>query len=359
MLLAGGAVALVRDRLAVDAISTGWPLANREVAFVRAAAAGIALAAALRIGVPCGAGRRDRGVVTAALAVSAVMAFAAFYNLGRPQFWNHAENRPEFVHTNDLRVYQPFAKYFKELGYDGVYMASVLAYAEDRRGGSLDSMGMQEVRSLGDHRVRRVHEHQGRDPAGPCARVFRRALGRVQERHELLRGCAGARNTFPPSPTTARTPPRCGSSSRRLLMAHAPASEGLLTATGLVDALLLLLMAVALWRSFGLLADVAGDDGVRRQRPLHVRHQLERRDVAARLAGVPRVRRGGAQAPALDAAGIFLALAALIRFFPVVALMGVALPALWAFGERWVRETKRPAISEPGWASTAPPCASS
>ena len=35
-------------------------------------------------------------------------------------------------------------------------------------------------------------------------------------------------------------------------MAHAPASEGLLITTGLVDGLLLLLMAVALWRAFGL-----------------------------------------------------------------------------------------------------------
>src|SRR5579863_7054729 len=143
---------LVALGFVVDAISTGWPLVNREVAFVRATAAAIALLAAARAAIP---GRRwpaHRGIVTAALATSAVVAFLAFYNLGRPQFWNHQENRPEFVHTNDLRVYQPFAKYFKELGYDGVYLASVLAYAEDHRGGSLESLGMQEMRGHGDQR---------------------------------------------------------------------------------------------------------------------------------------------------------------------------------------------------------------
>src|SRR6185503_4219730 len=44
------------------------------------------------------------------------------------------------------------------------------------------------------------------------------------------------------------------------------------------------------------------------------------------------------------AAGIFLALAALIRAFPVVALLGVTLPALWSFGEQWRRNRKRPAF---------------
>ena len=214
MLLGGGAVALVAVGFAIDAISIGWPLVNREVAFVRAAAAGIALGG----GAPdrraaCGAGRRTAGSSPSALAVAAVMAFAAFYNLGRPQFWNHAENRPEFVHTNDLRVYQPFAKYFKELGYDGVYLASVLAYAEDRRGGSLDSMGMQELRGL------------GRPPAcGACASIKDDILevrtrfsdarwAEFKKDMNFFRMCRD-RNTFPPSPTTAPTPRPCGSSSR-------------------------------------------------------------------------------------------------------------------------------------------------
>ncbi len=340
VLLAGGAVALCAVGLAVDAISLGWPLANREVAFVRAAAAGIALAAALRIGVRVRRWPADRGVVSAALAVAAVMAFAAFYNLGRPQFWNHAENRPEFVHTNDLRVYQPFAKYFKELGYDGVYLASVLAYAEDRRGGSLDSIGMQEVRSLGDHRVRRVHE-------------LKDEIQEVRSRFSDARWAEFKKdmNFFEDvqGPEYLSTLTDHGANATpvwvffaRLLMAHAPASEGLLTATGLVDALLLLLMAVALWRSFGLLpmllAMVVFGANDLYMFGTNWSGATLRHDWLAYLGlGAAALKR-----QRWTAAGIFLALAALIRFFPVVALMGVALPALWAFGERWVREKKRP-----------------
>ena len=87
----------------------------------------------------------------------------------------------------------------------------------------------------------------------------------------------------------------------RLLMAHAPASEGLLITTGLVDGLSAAADGGRALAGVRPLADVAGDDRVRRQRPLHVRHQLDRRDPAARLAGAARLRRGRAQAPALDA----------------------------------------------------------
>jgi hypothetical protein len=340
VVLGGGAVALVALGVAIDAISVGWPLVNREVAFVRAAAAGIALAAAVRIGVTVRRWPPDRGVVTVALAVSAIMAFAAFYNLGRPQFWNHQENRPEFVHTNDLRVYQPFAKYFKELGYDGVYLASVLAYAEDRRGGSLDSMGMQELRGLGDHRLKRVRD-------------IKEEILQVRTRFSDARWAEFKKdmNFFMDvqGPEYLSTLTDHGANATpvwvffaRILLAHAPASEGLMTATGLVDGVLLLLMAGALWWAFGLwpmlLAMVVFGANDLYMFGTNWSGATLRHDWLCYLGfGAAALKR-----QRWTAAGIFLALAALIRFFPVVALMGVALPALWAFGERWVRERRRP-----------------
>jgi hypothetical protein len=340
VVLASGAVALVAIGLAIDAISIGWPMANREVAFVRAAAAGIALAAALRIGVTVRRWPPDRGVITAALAVAAVMAFAAFYNLGRPQFWNHQENRPEFVHTNDLRVYQPFAKYFKELGYDGVYLASVLAFAEDRRGGSLDAIGMQEVRSLGDHRVRRVRELKDE---------IREVRSRFSDARweEFKKDMNFFEDVQGPEYLSTLTDHGANATPvwvffARLLLAHAPASEGLMTATGLVDGLLLLLMAFALWRAFGLwpmlLAMVVFGANDLYMFGTNWSGATLRHDWLAYLGfGAAALKR-----QRWTAAGIFLALAALIRFFPVVALMGVAMPALWALGERWYQERKRP-----------------
>jgi hypothetical protein len=342
VVLAGGALALSSLGLAIDAISVGWPLANREVAFVRAAAAGIALAAALRIGVNVRRWPADRGVVTVALAVSAIMAFAAFYNLGRPQFWNHAENRPEFVHTNDLRVYQPFAKYFKELGYDGVYLASVLAYAEDRRGGSLDSIGGQELRGLGDHRLKRVRDIKD-DILQVRTRFTDERWAEFKKDMNFFMDVQGPEYLSTLTDHGANATP-VWVFFARLLMAHAPASEGLLTATGLVDGVLLLLMAGALWWAFGLwpmlLAMVVFGANDLYMFGTNWSGATLRHDWLAYLGfGAAALKR-----QRWTAAGIFLALAALIRFFPVVALMGVAMPALWAFGERWVRERRRPVL---------------
>jgi hypothetical protein len=342
IVLSGGALALIALGLAADAISIGWPIVNREVAFVRAAAAGIALAAAIRIGVTVRRWPPDRGVVTVALAVSAIMAFAAFYNLGRPQFWNHAENRPEFVHTNDLRVYQPFAKYFKELGYDGVYLASVLAYAEDRRGGSLDSLGMQEVRSLGDHRVRRVRDIKN-DILGVRTRFSDARWEEFKKDMNFFMDVQGPDYLSTLTDHGANATP-VWVFFARILLAHAPASEGLLTAAGLVDGVLLLLMAGALWWAFGLwpmlLAMTVFGANDLYMFGTNWSGATLRHDWLCYLGfGAAALKR-----QRWTAAGIFLALAALIRFFPVVALLGVALPALWAFGERWVRERRRPDV---------------
>ena len=326
----------------LDTISNGWPLGGREVAFVRATAAAIALGAAIRVALPGKRWPAHRWAVTAALAVSAAMAFSAFYNLGRPQFWDHGHNRPEFVHTNDLRVYQPFAKYFDELGYDGVYLASVMAYAEDRLGGSLASLATQEVRSLDDHRIRHVHEIEGQ------IRSVRDRFS-AERWAEFKKDMGFFEDVMGPEYLSTLTDHGANATPvwlffGRLLMAHAPASEGLLIATGLLDGLLLLLMAVALWRAFGLwpmlLAMTVFGANDLYMFGTNWSGATLRHDWLALLGlGAAALKR-----ERWTLAGVFLAFSALIRAFPVVALLGVALPALWSFGERWWRDRKRPAI---------------
>ncbi len=324
------------------AIGDAWPLANREVALVRAAAAAIALAAALRYALP---GRRwpaHRGTVTVALASAAVGAFLAFYNMGHPQFVDHQHGRAEFVHTNDLRVYQPFAKYFKELQYDGVYEASVLAYAEERRGGSLDSMAMQEVRGLDDHRVHRV-----RDLVDGIHQV--RARFSDQRWNEFKQDMRFFMDLMGPEYLSTLTDHGANATPvwvffARMLIGHAPASEGLLFAAGLVDAILLLLMALALWRAFGLwpmlLAMAVFGANDLYMFGTNWTGATLRHDWLAMLgfaaAALKRER--------WTLAGICLALSALIRAFPVVALLGVCLPALWAYAERWRAERRAPSL---------------
>src|SRR4029078_6840434 len=57
-----------------------------------------------------------------------------------------------------MRISQPFAKYFDELGYERIYLASALAYAEDERGVSIESIGATKIRDLHDFRLRTIAE---------------------------------------------------------------------------------------------------------------------------------------------------------------------------------------------------------
>ena len=195
------------------AIAAAWPLGGRELSAARAAAAAITLLALLR-----GWDRVRRApphakTVVAACATGALLAFACFYNLGRPQFWHHGKQRPMFVHDTDMRIYQPFAKYFDELGYEGIYLASALAYAEDERGGSVDADRRDE-----DPRPARLPPAHGR--RGPRrhaegqAALHTRALGRRSSATSRSSGRRWARPSSPPSTITAPTRRRRGSGSR-------------------------------------------------------------------------------------------------------------------------------------------------
>ncbi len=324
----------------LDTMNAAWPLANREVAFVRAAAAAIALLAAVRRIIPGKRWPARRATVIAAFASAALMACAAFYNLGYPQFINHKEQRREFVHTYDMRVYQPFAKYFKELQYDGVYLASVLAFAEDQRGGSLDSLARQEVRGLTDHRVRRVGDIKDE------VRAIRDRF--TPERWaELKSDMRYFEDVMGPEFLGTLTDHGANATPvwvffARLFLGHAPASEGVLTIAGLADAALLSLMAIAMWRSFGLLpallaVTVFGCNDLYMFGTNWTGATL-RHDWLALL---------GFGACALKkerwvVAGICLGLSAMIRAFPAAALLGVGLPPLWYVIDSYRKNQKLP-----------------
>ncbi len=337
-LLAPALLPVVAGWLAYQAIDGGWPLANREVAFVRAAAAAIALLAVIRYSIKRWPAHRS--MVTAALLTSTVMASAAFYNLGRPQFWNHAEARPEFVHTYDMRVYQPFARFFKELQYDGVYPASVLAFAEDKRGGQLETLARTEVRSLKDHRARRV---------GEMTEEIKEVRSRfTPERwQELRRDMLYFEDVM--GPEFLGTLLDHGANATpvwvffaRLFLGHSPATENLLTLSGLVDALLLLGLLVAMWRSFGLwpallAATVFGANDLYMFGTNWTGATLRHDWLALLGFGVCALKK-----EKWVLAGACLGLSAMIRAFPAAALVGVSLPWLWAIGEQWARDGKLP-----------------
>ncbi|MFZ5890984.1 MAG: hypothetical protein ACOY0T_08030 [Myxococcota bacterium] len=344
VLALGAGLVLVAGGLAYDAADSAWPLANREVAYVRAISGAIALLAVLRRAIAAKRFPAHRHVVTAALATSAVLAFASFYNLGRPQFWNHKENRPEFVHTYDMRVYQPFAKYFKELQYDGVYLASVMAYAEDQRNGSLESMSHVEVRGLSDHKVRRV---------GDITQQVQDIKKRFTPERwaELRKDMLYFEEVMGPEFIGTLTDHGANATPvwvffARLMLGSAPAGESLLTWAGLADGVLLLLMAAAMWKTFGLwpmliAMTVFGANDLymfgTNWSGATLRHDwLVFLGFGACALKAQRWALGGA----------CLALAAMIRAFPGAALLGVSIPGIWWLIEYWQTEKKLPTPKE-------------
>jgi hypothetical protein len=335
-------VPLVAGGLALQTIESAWPLAAREVSFVRGVAAAIALLAVLRRIMPGKRFPAHRTAVALAMATSAIMAFSAFYNLGRPQFWNHKHGQPEFVHTYDMRVYQPFARYFKELQYDGVYLASVQAYAEDQRGGSLEAIARTEVRGLTDHRVRRVAD------LGKEIQEVRRRFSDARWA-DLRRDMLFFEEVMGPEFLSTLTDHGANATPlwvffARLFLAPFPASEGVLTVAGLADAMLLLGMAVAMWRSFGLLPmllsmTVFGANDLYMFGTNWTGATLRHDWLALLGLGACALKKEH-----WKLAGVCLGLSAMIRAFPAAALIGVAIPALWSIAERWGKERKIPSL---------------
>ena len=249
LLPAAAAIALL------SSIAAAWPLGARELSAARACAAAITLLGLLR-----GWDRVRRApphtkTVIAACATGALLAFACFYNLGRPQFWHHGKQRPMFVHDTDMRIYQPFAKYFDELGYERIYLASALAYAEDERGGSIESIGATKIRDLHDFRLRTIAEVRD-DMLATKQRFTPERWAEFKRDIAFFRAAMGPNFINTLDDHGANAPPSWVWLAR-LAIGHVPATETTLTLAGAIDGVLLLALAATLWMCFGLLPMLA------------------------------------------------------------------------------------------------------
>ncbi len=342
VLAAWAAAPLVAIVLLARAVAAAWPLAGREVSCLRAAVAAIVLVAVMRVAGRLRRAPAHRGVVIAACVVGAALACASFYNLGRPQFWHHGERRPLFVHTTDMRIYQPFAKYFDELRYDGVYAASVLAYAEDERDGALSSLGSVEIRDQRDHKLRRVADLTGEINA-VRARFTDARWADFKRDVTFFRAAMGNDFLTTLNDHGANATP-VWVLLARLVLGHVPATEATLTAGGLVDAGLFVAIAIAIGLSFGGLPMLVA---------MTVFGANELYMFGTNWAGA--TLRHEWLAPLAFAAcalhrrrwalgGALLGLATALRVFPGVALIGILLPPLLWLGSEW-RAGRRPTLA--------------
>ena len=331
--------AAVSGGVAAYAITLSWPPKAELINASRAVAAFVSALVVVRLGLwrPL----ENTRAAHAVLAAMAVLSVATFYNLGHPQFWDMRARAPTYVHSFDQRVYFPSAKYFHELGYDGVYLASVKAYSEDRLNGSLSGVVGKEIRDLRDYELRLIEElapeiDAVKDRFTPDRWTeFKRdmayfwgAMGR-NAYFDSLRDHGG--NATPAWFLVAH-----------LLYRSADANDSVFLWSALVDPMLLLLFFVVAWRTFGLrpalVCMVVFGATTFYQLGSNWGGALLRNDWMVTLGlGVCalRLRR-------YFLAGVLLGWSAMIRAFPIVALLFVVVWFLtrW-FDRRRARENDR------------------
>lgn len=318
-----------------------WPVGDREISLMRAIIAATAAWTLLRaLLFPVSTSRRGANLVFALLAV---MAMACFYNLGHPQFYNFQARRGMFVHTFDMRVYFPMVKYFDELGFDGVYLASVAALLEEHPELSRRSIANREIRDLRTYQMAKIGQvfpeiYQIKQRFSPerwaefkqDMRWFWESMG-TGDYLGSLRDHGG--NATPVWILFASA-----------LFRYVHASETALTITGLIDPALLLLLFIVIWRSFGartaflcMIVFGATDFPMLGSNWAGATLRFDWMTAMGFAVCALKTRRwilGGA----------LLAVGGLLRAFPALACFCIAVSALWWLLERMLRDRSIPGI---------------
>jgi hypothetical protein len=263
----------------------------------------------------------------------------AFWNLGQPQFWHAKQGDWTFVHHLDLRQYYPTAKYFRELGYRGLYEADVAAYLEDVPRARPESMSRTPMRDLDTLKMTTVGEREWRIKST-------KELFTPERWEEYKRDSAYFREAMG-SHAFLDTMHDMGGNATPVWMGIAyllfnavdPSNVAFLY-TGLLDPLLLGIMFLAVGLTFGVrtmfvsMVIFGANDYI--MYGSNWGGATLRHDWMAYLGlGACALKR---QRWMLG--GAFFGLAAMIRAFPALAVIGATMPAMWwLYG--WLREHRR------------------
>lgn len=319
------------------------PVGMLEVSLTRALAATLALAVVVRETYSQKGHRPIAAVNVAVLGLAAVLGVASFFNLGRPQFYDAKQGEPSVVHNFDMRVYYPVAKYFDELKYDGLYLASTLSYAEEHGGLETSELRRTELRDLRDHRMRRVSEIE------PEILAIRARFSDARWA-EFKRDMAYFWETMGGAYLGSMRDHGGNATPLWLAIAHlmfrsTTASNEVLLWGGALDPLLLLLFGVCAWRAFGVrtalvaLVVFGANDfymfGSNWAGATLRNDWMVYLGLGACALKVGRYRVGGA----------LLAFSAMIRAFPAITLFALGIPVLYYLIDVWRRERKLPSWS--------------
>lgn len=307
-----------------------WPQEQRQVSLVRGMIAVVAGAALLRELWAPARFPAHRGVVLGVLGFCGVVGFMAFYNLGAPQFRDHALGKPTYVHHLDLRQYYPTAKYFPELGYRSMYEADVAAYLEDNPRQSLANIAERPIRNLGDLQMSSVRELQQQIEAAP--RLFSPARwDEYKADARYFRAAMGERAYFQTFYDMGGNATPVWIALAHVLFDQVEASDTAFARTALFDVVLILGAFLAVGWAFGPRTAFVGmvvfgaNDFI--MYGSNWGGATLRHDWMAYLAfGACALKRRR-----FALAGVLFALATSVRAFPALALVCLGFPAAWWF----------------------------
>jgi hypothetical protein len=252
LLIAAGFITLaVEGYFFCRAFSMAWPVSDRDVALVRGTVAAVAAAVVGRDLWLRGRFRANQRVVLGILALCAVVSIGTFYNLGKAQYWDYKEQKPGYVHNYDMHVYYPVAKYFRELGFDGLYLASIQAYIENVPGASVNSLADIELRDLRTHRVRRVAD-VAIEMIAVKVRFSPERWEEFKKDVRYFHENMGGRDFLGNMTDHGGNATPVWLAIAHLLYANTEASNRTLLWGAILDPLLLLLLIVVVWRTFGI-----------------------------------------------------------------------------------------------------------
>lgn len=334
LVVAGVVVLAVEAYFFCRALSMAWPVSDRDVAFVRGAVAAVAAIVVGREVWLVGRFRANQRVVLGILALCAVVSIAAFYNLGKAQYWDHKEQKPGYVHNYDMHVYYPVAKYFDELGFDGLYVASIQAYIENVPGASVTSLADVELRDLKTHYVRRVAD-VAKEMNAVKARFSPERWEEFKKDIRYFHENMGSRDFLGNMIDHGGNATPVWLAIGHLLFAHTEASNRTLLWGAVLDPILLLLLIVVVWRTFGvrtalMTAILFGANDFYMFGTNWAGATLRHDWLVYLGLGICALR-----TERWMLGGALLALSTMIRAFPVLALMGTGVPVLfWLWNYR-------------------------
>ena len=286
-----------------------------------------------------------RKVVLGTLAFCAVAAFATYYHFGSPQFFDEAKGRRTLVHTLNMRHDFPTAKYFRELRFDGLNLASLAAYADNTPEFLPARLAEVRVRDLRDNQIR---------TAGQLADEMSKIRSRFSPERwqEFKRDMKYFSDAMGEADYLTSLQDHGGDATPAwilpayLLFSHLTASEGTLSVTALIDPMLVLLLFFVIARTFGLrvmlyLVVLWGTSDFYTFGTNLMGATFRQDWLVALGLGACALKSGR-----LVWGGALLAYAALVRVFPSEAALFLAVPIVWFAVDTWQKHRRMPSLTE-------------